>query len=229
MKIPIIKAGEQIPENGPAYIIGREGFFMRKTTKLYDSVVKVEAIPDFELVEEYVKWTAPKLPYALIEEALEFFRAVYDLHESEAVAMLTLVDNQWGNVVPEQKVSAANLDYKVTKIEGLAGTIHSHGDMDAFFSKTDDKDVAGFDGLHVVLGKIDRRVPRIKAGVYVNGRLFEFEPEALIDDLPLEHGINQAHPWLNKVKPLKRDKRQRPDRSDDLLYEPWPDYGLCPF
>ncbi|MDD5600013.1 MAG: hypothetical protein PHV82_18860, partial [Victivallaceae bacterium] len=101
---------------------------------------------------------------------------------------------------PEQEVSTAKLDYKVPKLTGLAGTIHSHGNMDAFFSGTDHRDVAGFDGVHIVLGKIDHNLPRIKTGVYVNGRLFEFEPETLIDGIPPEHQVNLEHPWLAKVR-----------------------------
>ncbi len=204
MNIPIIKAGEPMPDSGPVYVIAHDGFYLRKQSQLFNALVKVENIPEFESVKESLTWTAPALPYSLIEEALEFFRAVYDQHEAEAIALLTLNDDIWGNVVPEQKVSRASLDYQMPKLTGLAGTIHSHGNMDAFFSGTDHKDVAGFDGLHIVLGKIDRRVPRIKAGVYVNGRLFEFEPKDIISELPAEHIVNTDHPWLTKVKTQSR-------------------------
>lgn len=189
-----------MPDSGPVYVISHDGFYLRKQSPLFDAIVKVNQIPDFESIEESLTWTAPTVPYSLIEEALEFFRAVYDQHEAEAIALLTLNDGIWSNVVPEQKVSRASLDYQMPKLTGLAGTIHSHGNMDAFFSGTDHKDVAGFDGLHIVLGKIDRRVPRIKAGVYVNGRLFEFEPKDIIEGLPAEHTVNGEHPWLIKVK-----------------------------
>ncbi|MDD5598633.1 MAG: hypothetical protein PHV82_11865 [Victivallaceae bacterium] len=200
MQIPIIKAGQPMPESDPAYVIGRNGFYLRKTSRLYESLAKIEAIPDFEPVTERLNWTAPKLPYALLEEALDFFRAVYDRYEAEAILLLTLNDERWQNVVPEQEVSGAKLDYQLPKITGLAGTIHSHGNMDAFFSGTDHQDVAGFDGIHIVLGKIDRNLPRIKAGVYANGRLFEFEPEDLIDGIPPEHQVNLEHPWLARVR-----------------------------
>ena len=48
---------------------------------MFDATVRVNTIPDFEKVEESLLWTAPKLPYSLIDEALEFFRAVYDQNE----------------------------------------------------------------------------------------------------------------------------------------------------
>lgn len=206
MKIPIVKSGEVLPETGPVYVIGKEGFYLRKHSALYESMVKIDDIPAFEPVTEYVNWTAPKLPYALLEEALEFFRAVYDRHEAEAIALLNFSNGIWSNVVPEQEVSGSRLDYKMPKLDGLAGTIHSHGNMDAFFSATDHNDVADFDGIHIVLGKINRNVPRIKAGVYVNGRLFEFEPEALIESIPVECTEDMEHPWLKQVRPCKRNK-----------------------
>ena len=229
MKIPVIEAGETMPEMGPVYVIGKDGFYLRKQSVLFDSMVKVNTIPGFDEVKESLLWTAPKLPYSLIEEALEFFRAVYDQYESEAIVMLSLNHEKWRNTVPEQRVSRVNLDYQLPKIEGLAGTIHSHGNMDAFFSGTDHKDVAGFDGLHIVLGKIDRNIPRIKAGVYVNGRLFEFEPEEIISDLPAQHNVNISHPWLEKVK--SRGKARGSLTSLGTAMELWDYPGLdgCPF
>jgi len=216
MNIPTIRAGEQLPEKGPAYIIGRDGYYMRKDSCLCRSVVRVKSIPDLEPVMEFVDWTAPKLPYALIEEALEFFRAVYDLHEAESITLLTLNGEVWRNEVPDQKVSRIKLDYSIPHLEGLAGTIHSHGNMDAFFSDTDHKDVADFDGLHIVLGKIDRKVPRICAGVYVNGHLFKFEPEQLIGNLPEETSINVNHPWLERVDGRKDHTRKRISNRMDI-------------
>jgi len=231
MKIPIVKAGQEMPETGPVYVIGKDGFYLRKQSTLFDAIVKVDTIPDFEGMKESLTWTAPKLPYSLIEEALEFFRVVYDQYEAEAIVMLSLNNEIWQNTVPEQRVGRANLDYQTPKIEGLAGTIHSHGNMDAFFSDTDHKDVAGFDGVHIVLGKIDRNVPRIKAGVYVNGRLFEFKPEELIEGIPEEHVVNADHPWMSQVKGMKSKVRSTGFAWSSCRGDIWddPDFDGFPF
>ncbi len=205
MQLPIIKAGDNIPSGCPAYIIGRDGFYLKKSTKLFDVTVKVTSIPDYEPVMEHMQWNAPLLPYSIIEEALEFFRAVYKRHKSEAVLMLAMNDSKWELAVPEQTVSGASLEYSVNKRITPVGTIHSHCDMGAFFSKTDNDDVAGFDGLHIVIGKINMAAPAMAVGVYANGRLFEFEPSSIIKNVPIQKELAGEHPWLAnvKVEPIK--------------------------
>ncbi len=199
-QIPIIKAGEPVPEP-PCHIIGRDGFYLRKANRLFECTVRVPSAPELEAVEEKAVWLAPKIPYAVIEEALEFFCAVHDAYGSEAIAMLTLRDGKWGVVAPAQKVSPAHLDYEVDAKEcrGLAGTIHSHGSMGASFSGTDHRDVTDFDGVHIVLGRIAMPVPQIAAGVYANGRLFEFRPEDIIEGLDSKAEAPKQHPWMAKV------------------------------
>ena len=39
--------------------------------------------------------------------------------------------------------------------------IHSHNTMPAFFSKTDDRDEAGYPGMFAVVGNLDRQTPSI--------------------------------------------------------------------
>lgn len=82
----------------------------------------------------------------------------------------------WRILVPSQTVGAAALAYDLSssvdivtgeKCSGIpdgwahVGTSHSHNEMDAFFSGTDDRDESGIPGAHIVIGGIDK-----KAGVY---------------------------------------------------------------
>ena len=200
--IPVINAGDKVPD-GPCYMLARDGYYLRKSNRLFDAVVKIAALPDFDEVAESVKWNAPKIPSKIIDESLEFFRAVHDEHKSEAIVLLAFDRGSWSIVVPEQKVSPASLKYECPAGANLAGTIHSHCGMGAFFSGTDTNDVANFDGVHIVLGRIDRREYEIEVGVYVNGRLFKGEPGNVIEGYEKSKRDEGPHPWIEKVTCLE--------------------------
>lgn len=203
MQIPILRAGEEAPIEGPAYVLGRQGAYLRKTTPLFESLLKAGTLADLPEVEERISWRGPKIPYKLILEALSFFRSVLEAHASEAIVLLTLEDGKWGILAPEQTVGAAHLDYKTDPEiarKRPVGTIHSHCDMGAFFSATDEKDVEDFDGVHLVLGRISLPVPEIAASVTVNGRSVPLALSEVIQGLPEAAKAPKDHPWLAKVK-----------------------------
>ena len=215
MHIPIIQAGDQLPESGPAYIVGKQGFYLRKETALYQVTVKVPEIPAYAEVKEELFWQAPPVPYSLIERAHAFFRTVFWKYGGEAIVALVLANKDtWQLEAPEQTVSSMHLDYDMKSLAGkgrLAGTIHSHCNMGAFLSGTDDKDTAtGFDGLHIVLGRIMLPLPEIAAAVCINGSVFKLAPEAVISDLPEEAiGTGEPDPWLEKVQAAKAAPEHR--------------------
>jgi PRTRC genetic system protein A len=233
MHIPIIQAGDKLPESGPTYIVGKHGFYLRKETSLYQVTVKVPEIPAYAEVKEELFWQAPPIPYALIERAHAFFRAVFWKFGGEAIVALVLEkDRTWQLEAPEQTVSSMHLDYDLKSLAGkgrLAGTIHSHCNMGAFFSNTDDDDTAeGFDGLHLVLGRIMLPLPEIAAAVCINGSVFKLAPEAVISDLPEDAiGSGEPDPWLAKVQAAKAPPkhsyglRQNWDEQEMLEEDPW--------
>jgi len=188
------------------YLIGKEGFYLRKSNRLCECTVKVPELPDYPDVKETLDWTAEKMPWALIEKTLEFFRAVYMKYQAEAIVLLTYDDGVWDISVPKQIVKSAHLRYRSVDKVTPAGTIHSHCNMGAFFSGTDDKDVTDFDGLHIVLGRISLPFPEIASAVYINGRIFECRPQDIISGMP-GHTKGRAgrHPWLKQVKPAEKE------------------------
>ncbi|HBC87081.1 MAG TPA: hypothetical protein DCZ94_09020 [Lentisphaeria bacterium] len=205
MPIPVFNAGQGEPD-APSYIVGKDGFYLKKRTPLYECTVKVPELPDYPEVKENVNWTATKLPWALIESTLEFFRAVYMKYQGEAIVLITHDSGIWDISVPKQIVQSAHLKYKSVDKVTPAGTIHSHCNMGAFFSGTDDNDVASFDGLHIVLGRISQPFPEIASAVYINGRMFECRPQDIISDMPGHtNGKAKRHPWLKHVKPAEKE------------------------
>ncbi len=205
MQIPVIKAGDAL-DDSPAYVIGRQGFYLRKSSGLYDCTVKVAELPDYPEVKEAVAWTAAKLPWELIEQTLDFFRAVYMKYQAEAIVLITYKDGVWDISVPRQVVRAAHLKYRSVDNVTPVGTIHSHCNMGAFFSGTDDGDVVNFDGLHIVLGRVSLPFPEIASAVYVNGRMFECRPQEIISGMPGHSKVKaNRHPWLKQVRPAEKD------------------------
>jgi len=90
----------------------------------------------------------------------------------------------------------------------LVGTIHSHGAFGAFASSIDEADEAELDGLHLVVGDLDRRRPSYSAAIAVDGHRFEASLK-----LVLERPRRLVEPptdWLERVKllPPPRPKKR---------------------
>ena len=224
MKIPVIKSNDKIQPQGPAYIIGRDGFYLRKSTRLYDCLAKIKCIPHYAEVKEHLLWQAPKIPYALIEQSLAFFRDVHEKYSAEAIALFAFdEDAGWELIIPEQDVSAVRLNYRMPLEKGKrvtpVGSIHSHCGMRAFFSETDNDDAADFDGIHIVIGKVDLYKPEIMAGVTVNGRTFEINTEEVIGCISIDGTTdNYPHEWLEKVF--------SPKDGRECFYDEWDGFGF---
>lgn len=87
--------------------------------------------------------------------------------------------------VPKQEVSGASVDAKLNDLvdletgehltDGLpdgwayAGSVHSHNNMSAFWSSTDDADQLKCWGLHFVVGELNKQVYEIKSRVTMKG------------------------------------------------------------
>lgn len=98
----------------------------------------------------------PKAPFALLEQALTFFRMlVYTAGGSmEGLVYLHYAGGGWKLAVPMQQVSASQVRAAAVRPEDrVAIEIHSHGRLPAYFSETDDADeVDGF--IYGVLGDV---------------------------------------------------------------------------
>lgn len=199
----IFLQGEHIPEDMQyAYILAGNGKFIRKKNKLFTAVVEAKAVPGLEdcKVSCRLNKDLPYMPYSLIRKAHEFFVAVYEKHKSEAILLLTLEDGKWDLHPPEQEASSAHVKYEGIESIAPVGDIHSHCGMSAFYSGTDNADDSQIDGIHIVLGKIERSIPEIVVSITVNGTRFTLEPEYLIDGLPEAFiKVDKEHPWLDKV------------------------------
>jgi hypothetical protein len=201
---PILEAGPSLDQaNLPAFVVARDGLYLRKRSLLGLSQTKVGRIAHLPEGKEFVDYALPKVPADLMARAVGFFRAVYRLHRTEAAVLLVWLDAGFDLVVPAQKVSSVSVKFDLADGDvpsggRLVGTIHSHGAFGAYASSTDEDDEAELDGLHVVVGDFDRRRLGYSAAIVVDGIRFLLKTGQLI-----ERPRRLAEPpdeWLHKVK-----------------------------
>lgn len=183
-----------------AYLIGKDGFYIKKENKFFKSLAKIESIPGMTEIKEYCSLNEiEKVPYELIQKTIVFFRKIYDKYKSEAVVLLLHDENGWSLHVPTQKVASTSLSYDVASenFNGkiLAGSIHSHADFSAFHSGGDSADEAGFDGIHVTIGNVNSSCS-ISCSIVVNGFRQMVDAKDIITEMP-EIVIDDS--WVTKV------------------------------
>lgn len=184
-----------------AYIAGRDGLF--KATKIgdpdgpaeYTIVTSIDKAPSLRDVKTgfFIRRIAP-VPFSLISEAADLFRTVFERHGSEMIAILRWDHKHKEYFLDRAKFGVIGPGYLRYYFEGArTGTIHSHGNMDAFFSSTDDGDDCDKPGIHFVLGDIDRKKPSIAVSITGAGLRHEFKGQ--------EPG--NWNPWSHKVSAKK--------------------------
>ena len=204
----------------PAFLVARDGVYLRKQTLLGESQTKVERIAHLPSEDEYVEYALPKVPADLMGRVVGFFRAVYRLQRTEALVLLLWEDAAFTVHVPAQRVSGSSVKFTLSEDQlpagsRLVGTIHSHGAFGAFASSIDEADEADLDGLHLVVGDLGRRRPSYSAAIAIDGHRFEAGLK-----LVLERPRRLVEPpddWLGRVKLLPPP---RPKRSKGLNGKP---------
>ena len=217
---PILAAGEPADAAAlPAFLVARDGVYLRKRTLLGESQTKVSRVAHLPAEREAIDYALPAVPADVMARAVGFFRAVYRAHRTEAAALLLWRDGSFDLAVPRQRVSTVTVKFSVSDGDlpagsRVVGTIHSHGGYGAYASSTDEDDEAGLDGLHVVVGDLDRRSTGYAAAVVVDGVRFRLPLTRL-----LERPRRLAEPpedWLRKVKvaPAPTRPSKRPSMAD---------------
>ncbi|MFN8631803.1 MAG: Mov34/MPN/PAD-1 family protein, partial [Chloroflexota bacterium] len=168
---------------------------------------------------ETLDYALPPVPRDVMARAVGLFRAVYRLHRTEAAALLLWRGGSFDLAVPDQRVSPVTVKFAISERDlppgsRLVGTIHSHGGFGAYASSTDEDDDSGLDGLHVVVGDLDRRSTGYAAAVVVDGARFHLPIGRLI-----ERPRRLAEPpadWLERVKVVQAPTRpaRKPSMAD---------------
>jgi len=211
---PIVAADESAAENValPAFLVARDGVYLRKRSLLGLSQVQVDGVAHLPPAREYLEYGLPKVPAALMGQVVGFFRAVWARQRTEALALLSWDGSAFGLIVPEQYAGAASVRHRLEATEipagiQLVGSIHSHGALSAGASLTDEADEADFDGIHVVVGDVDERRPSYSAAIVIDGRRFGCRT-SLVFGRPRRFPSPPVE-WLLRVKQIQSPARKK--------------------
>lgn len=147
---------------------------------------------------------AGKVPIELLLQVQAFFKGVMARHKQKLEAMIWIVWNQdqgYHLIVPKQVVGAASARYEWGDIpEGtiVVVDIHSHADMGAFFSGTDNGDDSNTVRYSGVIGHNSRSVPEMLFRFNFLGKFLEQKVE---DIFCLPQPTVEAPPdeWYDKI------------------------------
>ncbi len=201
---PIVSAGDPLERMPlPAFVVARDGLYLRKRSLLGLSQTKVERVAHLPTEKEFLDYALPRLSSELMGQVVGFFRAVYRLHRTEAIVLLAWRDGSFELLVPRQRVTSASVRHELKERDvpagvRLVGSIHSHGAFGAGASSIDEDDEAEFDGLHLVVGDLDRRRPSYSAALAVDGRRFAVRLRD-VAERPARRSEPPAD-WLERVK-----------------------------
>jgi hypothetical protein len=172
-------------------------------------------------------WTlnVPKIPATLLDMTLSFFREIYKKHSSEVFLQFFYDKSKEEYLLhcPKQKVSGASVKYErdeefETDDKVLVFEIHSHGNMPAFFSGTDNADEKD-DRFFGVIGKVKDIYPEMKLRLSVGGRRTDISAEDIFDiDESTCHEESFPQEWIKriqkqKVKKFVRSKQKNRSRA----------------
>lgn len=99
----------------------------------------------------------------------------------------------------------------------LCMDIHSHDTMRAFFSAEDDRDERD-DGVYLVMGRLDRYFPEIKARVCNGGVFADIDPDVVLEPF----GMQFPEDWCGNVSPCPVDKDQKSEVEQDDFFDDLP-------
>lgn len=141
--------------------------------------------------ETYLK--VPKIPASWLRAVLDHARRAgsSDLVSGAVEQMYHFhyLDTGWRVSVPKQEASAGRVSYRGGGEASVGLDLHSHHEMDAYFSSTDDRDEQGA-RFYAVIGKIFT-APEIVLRLGLYGDWLDLDPLFLFDGLgPFREGYN---------------------------------------
>jgi PRTRC genetic system protein A len=222
---PIVEAGSPALEGTslPAFVVARDGLYLRKRSLLGLSQTKVERVAHLPAGKAFLDYRLGKLPAELMSQVIGLFRAVYDRQQTEALVLLLWQADRFELLVPSQSASSVSVRHKLDDSSlpagsRLVGTIHSHGAFSAFASATDEDDEADLDGLHVVVGDLLRPRPSFSAALVVDGHRFGTRPSQVLERPRAV--VPPPDEWLARVKVAPAPRRKSWPKAPALTLLP---------
>jgi hypothetical protein len=203
------------PDDPEFYWLTREGAFLCRNHPFFATDVPTRRpVKALAAHAPHCLIRYPKVKTSTLESIVGFFDRVYELHRSEAVVLLLwdLDGQRYKIVVPEQEATVSeswsgrrsprDVRYKVPVSPPrhlLVGDIHSHGNLEAFASLTDEVDERFRDGIHAIVGRMDQEPPEFHLELAVDGYRFELKMDQLFEGYERRRRFVPRQ-WLNRVR-----------------------------
>ena len=213
------------------YILAGNGLFLGKRNAAFTATVPVDPTTEFGLQPlETTMHLHPniRLTASVIHPAIAFFRTVFERYGTESL-LLILLDPETDEVTlgcPRQQNNTgwvhAEDDASIPDHLLRIGTIHTHPGS-SFHSEGDIDDEAHRDGLHIVIGNLDRPVPDFTASLVVKGHRKELDPNEVME---LQLAFDES--WLDQIHVVRRWGHSYSVSTRSLWCSAWAGAGARP-
>jgi PRTRC genetic system protein A len=200
----MVPSSPEWPQDRLFYLVTSEGLMKCRTTEFFRSCVKSNSnLSELEAQKPFVKLRYPKVPQEMLETVAGFFSAVQKKYDSEAYVCLLWNKNEkkYEIVCPPQEISGGHVSYDLPPQPPhmlLVGDIHSHVNMAAFASGTDENDETQRPGVHIVLGRISQEPPEFHIEVVVDGTRFGVKEEMMLEGYEKRREFPPE--WMDQLK-----------------------------
>ena len=211
--------GQQL-EVGKVYVSDGKAY-KYINSRVGEAVVEMKELkPTYDKLEEKLLSVKIKqVPFRVINKVHSFLKRIYEKTKTEVAVILWYNDNldDWKVEVPKQVCSGAHVDYERSQEEAEefisegyfeAGTIHSHANMSAFHSATDDADEIKFDGLHMTMGNFDLSEQTFSQRLILGQMILKLEFYQMVsmnNIISKFHDVEIPEEWINNVEVKKID------------------------
>jgi PRTRC genetic system protein A len=218
--------------DGNNYVIGEDGMYLIVKNKIGKFVTRANKIPFVTSTprEGFQMNLERKIPYDFLLQTIAFFKQVIK-DRGNAEAMIQVLQNPDGEYfihVADQEVSGASVKFKrdaeFEKANLLVLDIHSHNNMGAFWSGTDNHDEKEA-RMYGVIGSLRSDWPQMKfrvgngSGGFIDLEQYDvFETPDVAVEIPTE--------WMAKVH--KPGKFFKGHEEQDRGRQRWPVGGGYP-
>ena len=188
MEVKFLKDATPIEESSlsrPEFLVGRDGFFIRKRTFWGKAQVPVERCSLLENPEpRFIPCPSKKVPRRTFQDVLLILFDIYRKYNSEGIVLLLNKGDTIGWEIPPQRVSRGSIKYSMPPPTfQLVGSVHSHPGFGAFHSSIDSEDEKKMDGLNLVVSFDDQgKKLEVVGNISINGYRFPIDPKEIIEE-----------------------------------------------
>jgi PRTRC genetic system protein A len=152
------------------YILAGDGIFVRAETPFFSAIVPVVAcsVRGLAPLQPKFRLKVARIPEKLLRAALTDARRAQrpDGGLNEALYQFLHHGSRVQLRRPSQRVTGVSVEAAGNSDANILCELHSHGNMNAFWSRTDDADEQGAQ-LYAVIGRLDTAPEiRVRVGVY---------------------------------------------------------------